>query len=90
MSQSQRNSDGWTPRTRLGRMVQDGDVTSMEQALNSGLPLKEPELVDQLLPGLDDEVLDGREHPMESGGRAKTPQLRVRPKHRQAIWASRR
>jgi small subunit ribosomal protein S5 len=39
-------------------MVQDGDVTSMEQALNSGLPLKEPELVDQLLPGLDDEVLD--------------------------------
>ncbi|ERG95034.1 30S ribosomal protein S5 [Haloquadratum walsbyi] len=58
MSQSQRNSDGWTPRTRLGRMVQDGDVASMEQALNSGLPLKEPELVDQLLPGLDDEVLD--------------------------------
>jgi len=54
---SQRNN-GWTPRTRLGRMVQDGDVTSMEQALESGLPLKEPELVDQLLPGLDDEVLD--------------------------------
>jgi small subunit ribosomal protein S5 len=55
---SQRNSNGWTPRTRLGRMVQDGDVTSMEQALDTGLPLKEPELVDQLLPGLDDEVLD--------------------------------
>ncbi|MFA1612200.1 30S ribosomal protein S5 [Halobellus rubicundus] len=55
---SQSNNDGWTPRTRLGRMVQDGDVTSMEQALNTGLPLKEPELVDQLLPGLDDEVLD--------------------------------
>ncbi len=55
---SSRNNDGWTPRTRLGRMVQDGDVTSMEQALETGLPLKEPELVDQLLPGLDDEVLD--------------------------------
>jgi small subunit ribosomal protein S5 len=55
---SQRNSNGWTPRTRLGRMVQDGDVTSMEQALDTGLPLKEPELVDQLRPGLDDEVLD--------------------------------
>ncbi|MFD1598127.1 30S ribosomal protein S5 [Halobellus rarus] len=54
---SQRNN-GWTPRTRLGRMVQDGDITTMEQALESGLPLKEPELVDQLLPGLDDEVLD--------------------------------
>ena len=50
--------DGWQPRTRLGREVQAGDVTSMEQALNSGLPLKEPELVDQLVPDLEDEVLD--------------------------------
>lgn len=55
---SQRNSNGWEPRTRLGRMVQDGDVTSMQQALDTGLPLKEPEIVDQLLPGLEDEVLD--------------------------------
>mgnify|MGYP002760399498 CR=1 FL=1 len=55
---SQRNNSGWTPRTRLGRMVQDGDITTMQQALNSGLPLKESELVDQLLPGLEDEVLD--------------------------------
>jgi small subunit ribosomal protein S5 len=39
-------------------MVQDGDVTSMDQALETGLPLKESEIVDQLLPGLDDEVLD--------------------------------
>jgi small subunit ribosomal protein S5 len=30
----------------------------MADALATGLPLKEPELVDQLLPGLDDEVLD--------------------------------
>ncbi|MFB6087304.1 MAG: 30S ribosomal protein S5 [Haloarculaceae archaeon] len=52
------NGDGWEPRTRLGRKVQNGDITSMEQALNSGLPLKESELVDQLLPGLEDEVLD--------------------------------
>ncbi|POG55927.1 30S ribosomal protein S5 [Haloferax marisrubri] len=52
------NNNGWEPRTRLGRMVQNGDVTSMDQALETGLPLKEPQLVDQLLPGLDDEVLD--------------------------------
>ncbi|WP_049917983.1 30S ribosomal protein S5 [Haloferax denitrificans] len=53
-----RDNNGWEPRTRLGRMVQNGDVTSMDQALETGLPLKEPQLVDQLLPGLDDEVLD--------------------------------
>ena len=52
------NDEGWEPRTRLGRKVQDGDVTSMKQALETGLPLKEPEIVDQLLPGLEDEVLD--------------------------------
>jgi small subunit ribosomal protein S5 len=30
----------------------------MEEALNSGLPMKEPETVDRLLPNVDDEVLD--------------------------------
>jgi small subunit ribosomal protein S5 len=52
------NDNGWTPRTRLGRQVQAGDVTSMEQALATGLPLKEAQIVDQLLPDLEDEVLD--------------------------------
>ncbi|WP_254863346.1 30S ribosomal protein S5 [Halovivax gelatinilyticus] len=50
--------DGWEPVTRLGRKVQEGEIDSMSAALNSGLPLKEPEIVDQLLPGLSDEVLD--------------------------------
>jgi len=51
-------NDSWEPKTRLGRLVQDGEVESMSDALNTGLPLKEPEIVDNLLPGLDDEVLD--------------------------------
>jgi small subunit ribosomal protein S5 len=52
------HNDAWEPKTRLGRLVQDGDIEDMSAALNSGLPLKEPEIVDTLLPGLDDEVLD--------------------------------
>ena len=51
-------NDGWEPRTRLGRQVADDEVDSMQDALNSGLPLKEPEIADQLVPGLEDEVLD--------------------------------
>ena len=51
------SQDGWVPQTRLGQQVADGEIETMEDALNSGLPLKEPELVDQLV-GLDDEVLD--------------------------------
>ena len=49
---------GWEPRTRLGNKVVAGEINDMRAALNSGLPLKEPEIVDQLLPGMDDEVLD--------------------------------
>ena len=52
------DDNGWEPRTRLGRKVRDEEITSMEAALSSGLPLKEPEVVDRLLPGLEDEVLD--------------------------------
>jgi small subunit ribosomal protein S5 len=55
---SDADTDGWTPRTRLGRQVQAGEIESMEAALATGLPLKEPEIVDQLLPGMEDEVLD--------------------------------
>jgi small subunit ribosomal protein S5 len=52
------SAEGWEPQTRLGRKVAEGEIDSMEDALNSGLPLKEPEIVDQLVPDLEDEVLD--------------------------------
>jgi small subunit ribosomal protein S5 len=48
----------WNPKTRLGRLVADGEITTMSDALRSRLPLREPEIVDILLPDLADEVLD--------------------------------
>ena len=48
----------WTPKTRLGKMVMSGEVTTMSQALATKLPLREPEIVDVLLPDLKDEVID--------------------------------
>ena len=47
----------WQPRTRLGRMVANGEILTYEQALASGLPIREVEIVDALLPGLEDDVL---------------------------------
>ncbi|MEM2869379.1 MAG: 30S ribosomal protein S5 [Thermoplasmata archaeon] len=47
----------WKPKTKLGRLVKEGKITSMSEALASGLPLREPEIVDILLPNLEDEVL---------------------------------
>jgi small subunit ribosomal protein S5 len=48
----------WVPKTRLGRLVYEGQVTTFNEALRSGLPIKEPGIIDVLLPGLEDEVLD--------------------------------
>ncbi len=48
----------WIPKTRLGQMVLNGEITTMSDALATKLPLREPELVDILLPDLQDEVID--------------------------------
>ncbi len=51
-------NEEWIPKTRLGKLVMEGKITSMSQALKSGLPLREVEIVDMLLPDLEDEVVD--------------------------------
>ncbi|RLI80234.1 30S ribosomal protein S5 [Archaeoglobales archaeon] len=48
----------WIPRTRLGKLVAEGKIKSIDEAIASGLPLKEPEIIDVLLPNLEDDVLE--------------------------------
>jgi len=48
----------WVPKTELGKRVAADEITTMSAALATGLPLREPQIVDKLLPGLHDEVLD--------------------------------
>ena len=48
----------WIPKTKLGKLVKDGEITNISDALGLGLPLREPEIIDILLPDLEDEVLD--------------------------------
>ncbi len=47
----------WQPRTRLGRMVMNGEILTYEQALATGYPIREVEIVDALLPEMEDDVL---------------------------------
>lgn len=47
----------WQPRTRLGRMVANGEILTYEAALATGLPIREVEIVDALIPNLADDVL---------------------------------
>ncbi|HDD59871.1 MAG: 30S ribosomal protein S5 [Thermoplasmata archaeon] len=57
LQRGQQEVEIWQARTKLGKMVLSGEITSMSQALSTGLPIREPEIVDFLLPDLEDEVL---------------------------------
>ena len=43
--------ENWVPRTKLGKMVLDGQISSMEELFMEGLKIREPEIVNSLLPG---------------------------------------
>lgn len=45
----------WVPKTKLGRMVVNGEITDISQILNKGLRIMEPEIVDVLLPEVTDQ-----------------------------------
>jgi len=47
----------WVPKTQLGKLVQKGEITDMEQVYEKNMPILEPEIVDALVPELEDEVL---------------------------------
>lgn len=48
----------WSPVTKLGRLVKDGKISSLEDIYRFSLPIKECEIIDFFLgPSLKDEVL---------------------------------
>jgi len=49
--------DSWEPKTRLGREVLEGRVTSLEEIFQRGLVIREWQIVDFLLPDLEDQLL---------------------------------
>ncbi len=48
----------WVPKTRLGKLVQEGKITSIEEVFTEGLPIKEPQIVDALIPEIKEEVIN--------------------------------
>ena len=54
----ERRIEAWTPRTRLGKMIMEGRISSMEEVFMDGLKIREPEIVDVLLPDLEEEVIN--------------------------------
>jgi small subunit ribosomal protein S5 len=48
----------WVPKTRLGKMIQEGRITSIDEVFLSGLKISEYQIVDALIPDLQEEVID--------------------------------
>jgi len=49
--------ESWTPRTRVGKLVSEGRITSLEELFAEGYKIREPEIADVLVPELQEEVL---------------------------------
>jgi len=47
----------WTPVTKLGRLVRDGKIKSIEHIYLFSLPIKEYQIIDCFLPKMKDEVM---------------------------------
>jgi len=51
------NIDDWVPKTELGKMVKAKQITEMGQVFANNMIIREPEIVDFLLPDLEDDVV---------------------------------
>jgi small subunit ribosomal protein S5 len=52
------NIEAWEPKTELGKDVKAKGVTSIEQVFHEGRRIEEPEIIDALLPDLNNEIIE--------------------------------
>ena len=52
------NLETWVPKTRLGKMIQAGKISSIEEVFISGIRISEPQIVDALIPDVQEEVIN--------------------------------
>lgn len=69
----------WTPRTNLGKAVSKGEITDINKILDEGLKIKEFQIVDKLISGLESELVLIGGRPGKGGGIERNP-LRVTAK----------
>ena len=66
----------WIPRTELGRKVMNGEIKSIHEIFEQGYVIREPEIVDFLIPDLSEEIVYIGGMPGKGGGKMRTP-LRI-------------
>jgi small subunit ribosomal protein S5 len=50
--------ESWVPKTQLGKMVLEGQISSIYEIFEEGYKIKEVEIIDVLVPDLRDDVID--------------------------------
>ena len=81
MADQEADEEIWTPKTKLGRKVANGQVTNIVDALRSKEPIMEPEIVDQLVDLSEEVVLIGGT-PGKGGGIRRTVSKRTARMHK--------
>lgn len=65
--------EGWKPKTELGRKVLEGEITSLAEVFNKGYKIKEPEIIEKLVPNLETELIEIGQRKGKFGGGKRTP-----------------
>lgn len=81
-SMDDENEDVWEPKTSLGRKVLQGEVNDIENVLRGNRRIKEPEIVDHLVPDIDEEVILIGGTPGKGGGKRRIVSRRTVRMHK--------
>mgnify|MGYP001773546545 CR=1 FL=1 len=71
----------WIPKTKIGKEVLEGKITSIDEIFEMGEKIKEPEIADKLL-NLKTEIIWIGGSPGKGGGIKRTPTKRTTRMHR--------
>lgn len=72
----------WLPKTELGKKVMAGEIEDIESVFQSQSPLLEAEIVDYLVPNLEDEIILIGGTPGKGGGKRRIVSKRTSRMHK--------
>ena len=71
----------WKPKTMLGKQVLDGTITNIDEIFEKKKVIKEPQIVDKLLPGIENDIIFIGGSTGKGGGKKMTPTKRTTRMH---------
>lgn len=60
--------DSWNPKTALGKKVKSGEIKDIDEILSNGYRIMEPEIIDYLIPGIENILISVGQSKGKFGG----------------------